>query len=407
MFFTIYDKFNIMDGKKEKIQRSLSKNVEQILPDKEKLAVLMSKRKIRLYNGIDPTGTKLHLGHSIPLRKLQEFADLGHEAIIVVGTGTVLAGDPSLRDKARPKITQKEIKDNIKTWKKQASKVLDFSKVKIKYNGDWLTKLKLAEILNIASNISAVQLFQRDMFQKRLEKGGTVWMNEVLYPILQGYDSVYMDVDLEIGGTDQVFNMLVGRDLMQKMKSKEKFVMTLPMILGTDGKPMSKSSGNCIWLDDEPNEMYGKIMSIPDEIIIPYFKTLTDIPEEKIFEYEENIKNGTVNPVELKKKLAIKIVEMYHGKKSSLNASEEFNRIFCQNEMPSEMPKIEIKEEKINILELLVKTKITLSKAEARRLIEQGGVKINGEIQNDWKKEIKTEKEMIIQAGKRKFVKII
>jgi len=396
-----------MDGKKEKIQRSLSKNVEQILPDKEKLAVLMSKRKIRLYNGIDPTGTKLHLGHSIPLRKLQEFADLGHEAIIVVGTGTVLAGDPSLRDKARPKITQKEIKDNIKTWKKQASKVLDFSKVKIKYNGDWLTKLKLAEILNIASNISAVQLFQRDMFQKRLEKGGTVWMNEVLYPILQGYDSVYMDVDLEIGGTDQVFNMLVGRDLMQKMKSKEKFVMTLPMILGTDGKPMSKSSGNCIWLDDEPNEMYGKIMSIPDEIIIPYFKTLTDIPEEKIFEYEENIKNGTVNPVELKKKLAIKIVEMYHGKKSSLNASEEFNRIFCQNEMPSEMPKIEIKEEKINILELLVKTKITLSKAEARRLIEQGGVKINGEIQNDWKKEIKTEKEMIIQAGKRKFVKII
>jgi len=396
-----------MDGKKEKIQRSLSKNVEQILPDKEKLAVLMSKRKIRLYNGIDPTGTKLHLGHSIPLRKLQEFADLGHEAIIVVGTGTVLAGDPSLRDKARPKITQKEIKDNIKTWKKQASKVLDFSKVKIKYNGDWLTKLKLAEILDIASNISAVQLFQRDMFQKRLEKGGTVWMNEVLYPILQGYDSVYMDVDLEIGGTDQVFNMLVGRDLMQKMKSKEKFVMTLPMILGTDGKPMSKSSGNCIWLDDEPNEMYGKIMSIPDEIIIPYFKTLTDIPEEKIFEYEENIKNGTVNPVELKKKLAIKIVEMYHGKKSSLNASEEFDRIFCQNEMPSEMPKIEIKEEKINILELLVKTKITLSKAEARRLIEQGGVKINGEIQNDWKKEIKTEKEMIIQAGKRKFVKII
>ena len=407
MFFTIYDKFNIMDGKKEKIQRSLSKNVEQILPDKEKLAVLMSKRKIRLYNGIDPTGTKLHLGHSIPLRKLQEFADLGHEAIIVVGTGTVLAGDPSLRDKARPKITQKEIKDNIKTWKKQASKVLDFSKVKIKYNGDWLTKLKLAEILDIASNISAVQLFQRDMFQKRLEKGGTVWMNEVLYPILQGYDSVYMDVDLEIGGTDQVFNMLVGRDLMQKMKSKEKFVMTLPMILGTDGKPMSKSSGNCIWLDDEPNEMYGKIMSIPDEIIIPYFKTLTDIPEEKIFEYEENIKNGTVNPVELKKKLAIKIVEMYHGKKSSLNASEEFNRIFCQNEMPSEMPKIEIKEEKINILELLVKTKITSSRAEARRLIEQGGVKINGEIQNDWKKEIKTEKEMIIQAGKRKFVKII
>jgi tyrosyl-tRNA synthetase len=396
-----------MDGKKEKIQRSLSKNVEQILPDKEKLAVLMSKRKIRLYNGIDPTGTKLHLGHSIPLRKLQEFADLGHEAIIVVGTGTVLAGDPSLRDKARPKITQKEIKDNIKTWKKQASKVLDFSKVKIKYNGDWLTKLKLAEILDIASNISAVQLFQRDMFQKRLEKGGTVWMNEVLYPILQGYDSVYMDVDLEIGGTDQVFNMLVGRDLMQKMKSKEKFVMTLPMILGTDGKPMSKSSGNCIWLDDEPNEMYGKIMSIPDEIIIPYFKTLTDIPEEKIFEYEENIKNGTVNPVELKKKLAIKIVEMYHGKKSSLNASEEFNRIFCQNEMPSEMPKIEIKEEKINILELLVKTKITSSRAEARRLIEQGGVKINGEIQNDWKKEIKTEKEMIIQAGKRKFVKII
>lgn len=206
----------------KKIEEVLTRAVDKILPDKEGLKKLMRRRKIRLYLGIDPTSNKLHLGHTINLRKLQEFADLGHEAILVIGTGTVLTGDPSLREQARKKISKKEIQDNIKTWRKQAGKVLDFSKVKIKYNGNWLLKLKYEDINEIASNISSIKLFQREMFQRRIKRGDTVWANETFYPLLQGYDSVYLNVDLEIGGTDQLFNMLIGRELQQKMRNREK-----------------------------------------------------------------------------------------------------------------------------------------------------------------------------------------
>ena len=255
-----------------KIKEVLSRNVAEVLPSKSGLEHLMKKKRIRLYLGVDPTGTRLHLGHTITLRKLQEFADLGHEAILVIGTGTVLAGDPSQRGKARERISEREIKENIKTWKSQVRKIINLSKVKIKYNGDWLLKLGLREIIDIASNLSAIKLFQREMFQERIKKGDTVWLHETLYPLLQGYDSVALDTDLEIGGTDQVFNMLVGRELQRKMRNREKFVLTCPMLLGIDGKQMSKSSGNCVWLEDSPDQMFGKIMSAPDSLIIPIFE---------------------------------------------------------------------------------------------------------------------------------------
>ncbi|MDD2697051.1 MAG: tyrosine--tRNA ligase, partial [Candidatus Pacebacteria bacterium] len=286
-----------------KIEEVLTRNVEEVLSNKNQLKRLMQKKRIRLYLGIDPTGTKLHLGHTITLRKLQEFADLGHEAILVIGTGTVLAGDPSLRNEARPKISEAEIKRNIRTWKSQAKKILDFSRVKIKYNGDWLVKLGLREIINIASNISAVKLFQREMFQRRIKRGDTVWCHETLYPLLQGYDSVAMDVDLEIGGTDQVFNMLIGRELQKKMRNREKFVLTCPMLLGIDGKQMSKSSGNCVWLQDSPDQMFGKIMSIPDNLIISFFDLLTNIPRSVIQKYKKELQSNKVNPRDLKRDL--------------------------------------------------------------------------------------------------------
>ncbi|MCR4263632.1 MAG: tyrosine--tRNA ligase, partial [Candidatus Roizmanbacteria bacterium] len=238
----------------------LSRGVDTIYPNREMLESRISTGKpIRVYIGVDPTGHKLHIGHSIGLSKLQQFADTGHEAILLFGTGTVLVGDPSQRSEARKRITKEEIDENIKTWKKQVSSIIDFDKVKIVRNSDWLLKLGLVDIINIMSNISATQLFKRENFQKRIERGDTVWSHETLYPLLQGYDSVAMDVDLEIGGTDQTFNMLVGRELMQKMRGKEKFVLTTPMILGTDGQQMSKSTGNCVWLDDSPQDMYGKI----------------------------------------------------------------------------------------------------------------------------------------------------
>ena len=388
------------------IDEVLTNKVGQVLPNREGLKKLMQKKKIRLYLGVDPTGKKLHLGHLIPLRKLQEFADLGHEAILVIGTGTVLAGDPSQRDKVRPKITEEEIADNFKTWKKQVENIIDFSKVKVRQNGEWLLKLGLGDIINIASNVSAVRLFQRDMFQKRIDAGGTVWMHETLYPLLQGYDSVFLDVDLEIGGSDQVFNMLIGREMQQKMNGREKFVLTCSMVLGTDGKTMSKSSGNCIWVDDSPKDKFGKIMSIPDELIVPYFRLLTDTPDVKSKEYEGLLKSGKINPRDLKKQLAFEIVKLYNSPEAAGKEKKEFEKIFEKKGLPSNIPMVKIGKEAINILDLLTKTKLASSKSEAKRLVLQKGVQIDGKVHDDWKGEVKIKKDLIIQVGKRKFVKV-
>ena len=366
----------------------------------------MQKKRVRLYLGIDPTGSRLHLGHTITLRKLQEFADLGHEAILVIGTGTVLAGDPSLRVEARPRISQAEIDKNIETWKSQAGKILDFSKVKIRYNGEWLLKLGLKEIINIASNISAVKLFQREMFQRRVKKGDTVWAHETLYPLLQGYDSVALDTDLEIGGADQVFNMLIGRELQKKMRGREKFVLTCPMLLGIDGKQMSKSSGNCVWIEDNPDQMFGKIMSIPDDLIVPYFKFLTAFPSGEIQERKKKVGKGEINPKDLKKELAFEIVRMYHSLREAKRAQEEFSRVFKEKKLPTKIPRVLLKEKNLNILDLLVKIKLASSKSEAKRLILQGGVKINEKIEGDWRKVVVIKKGLIVQVGKRKFVRI-
>jgi len=383
--------------KNQKAKEVLTRGVDQILPTKEGLAKLMQKRKIRVYHGIDPTSSKLHIGHTVSLRKLQEFADLGHEVILVIGTGTVLTGDPSLRDQTRIKISEKQIKEHIKNWKVQAGKVLDFSKVKIRYNGDWLLKLNYKEIVNIASYISAIKLFQRDMFQRRLERGDTVWAHETLYPLMQGYDSVVLNVDLEIGGTDQVFNMLIGRELQQKMRKKEKFVMTLPMILGTDGKPMSKTSGNCIWIMDSADQMYGKIMSIPDSLVDSYFRALTDVSFAEI---------KKISPRDAKARLAREVVSAFHNKTTALKAEKEFNQVFKEKKLPSKIPSVAIKQKELNILDLLVKIKLASSRGEAKRLVVQGGVKIDGKAHSDWRKTIKLKKGEVIQVGKRKFIKI-
>ena len=390
----------------QKIKEVLERKTEEVLPSREGLKRLMQKRRIRIYLGIDPTGARLHLGHTITLRKLQEFAELGHESILVIGTGTVLAGDPSQREKTRVRISVKEIKENMKSWKRQARKILNFSKVKIKYNGEWLLKLRLSEIIDIASHISAVKLFQREMFQERLERGDTVWMHETLYPLLQGYDSVAMNVDLEIGGTDQVFNMLIGRELQQKMNKKEKFVLTCPMILGIDGRPMSKTSGNCVWIDDPADQMFGKIMSISDGLILSYFELLTNVSPQTIKNYRKILSSKMANPMKIKKELARKIVELYHSKKEAEVAEKEFGKVFKEKGLPSRIPRVKIREKELNILDLLVKTKLASSKSVAKRLILQGGIKIAGIVKKDWKERIKIKKGLVVQVGKRKFARL-
>jgi len=372
----------------------LSRQVAEILPDKKGLAALLKKKKIRLYLGIDPTGSQLHLGHAVALRKLQQFADLGHEAMLVIGTGTVLAGDPSQRDSARPRITEKEIAENIKTWKQQAGKIIDFSKVRVVKNGDWLKKLRLPDILNIGSYISASRLLQRDMFQRRLKRGDTVWTHEMLYPLLQGYDSVALDVDLEIGGTDQVFNMLVGRELQRKMNNHEKYVLTVPMIPGLDGNPMSKTSKNTVNLLDSPQEMYGKLMSLRDELVKEYFELCT----------EAKPKPGSIR--DQKAQLAHEITSLYHSRAQADKAEKEFTKVFREKKQPSNIPEFKVKKQQMQIVDILVSAKLAASKSEARRLIEQGGVQVDNKRVSDVNKKIPYKKGTIIRVGKRNFRKM-
>lgn len=380
------------------IPEVLTRQVDKILPSPKGLESLMRKKKIRLYLGVDPTGKSLHLGHTIVLRKLQQFAELGHEAILVVGTGTVLAGDPSQRATVRVRITQEEIRENIKTWKEQVSKVVDFSKIKMRRNGEWLSKLRLPQILDIASNISASQLFQRDMFQARLARGDTVWTHELLYPLLQGYDSVAMDVDLEIGGTDQLFNMLVGRELQKKMRSRGKYVLCVPMLLGLDGKQMSKTSGNTINIADPPQEMYGKVMSMKDELIPHYFELCTEVPPQE---------TKGLAPRDAKARLAREIVMLYHSKTAAQKAEREFDRVFRERKVPTEAPEFKSKQATVGLIELVVQTGLATSKADARRLVEQGGIRIDGGVEKDPSRVISLRKGMLLQAGKRRFIKIV
>lgn len=376
----------------------LQRGVEKIIPSKGELEALLKKRKIRLYLGIDPTAPKLHLGHTVALRKLQQFADSGHEAILIFGTGTILAGDPSQRDSARATITPQEIERNLATWKKQVEKIIDFSTVTVKYNGDWLLKLTLKDMITIASQVSAVQLFKRDMFQERLAKGDTVFMHETLYPLLQGYDSVALNTDLEIGGTDQEFNMLIGRELLKKMKGKEKYVLTVPLIMGTDGKPMSKTAGNCIWLTDSAKDMFGKLMRLRDDQIVTYMKLASSLPMNTVTDVEQQLKSKTINPFEAKKILAINIVSDIHGKPQAKEAQRYFETTF-----QDEKPEFSIEIQPESTLAGTI-TPTVGSSSEAKRLIRQGAVDVSGATIYDPTQKIHGGEE--IKIGKKIFRKV-
>ena len=392
-----------------KIDQILERRVEKIYPSKDALKkVLLSGKKIKLYLGIDPTAIKLHLGHTVPLRTIQEFAELGHEVILLFGTGTVLVGDPSLRETGRKKISEKEIKKNIRTWKKQVKSIIDFSKVKIKHNGDWLTKLKLKDIIYLGSLISATQLFKRESFTRRIAAGDTVWYYETLYPLLQGYDSVVMNVDLEIGGTDQTFNMLVGREMQKKVNNKEKFVMALKMIAGTDGKNMSKTSGNCILLTESAKDIYGKLMTVQDQLIPDYLEFFTKTTIEDIKKTKEDLR-GDKNPMLLKKQMAFKATALLKGEKEAQQAQQEFEKVCQGGQQPSKIPVFPLKKlsnNPINIIDLLTETDLCSSRSEAKRLINQGCVELNNEaIKQHSNIAIKTNDTL--KVGKRKWLEII
>ena len=367
----------------------------------------MKKRKIRLYLGVDPTSPNIHLGNAVCLRKLKEFQDLGHEAIFLIGNFTAQIGDPSGRDKKRKPLTLNQIRENMVSYKKQAAKVVNTSKIKVKYNADWLARFKFEDLINLASHFTTSRLLERDMFQKRLKKGEEVWLNELFYPLMQGYDSVAMNVDLEIGGTDQTFNMLVGRKLQKIYNKKDKFILTTPLLIGLDGRKMSKSYNNVVNLIDKPNEMYGKIMSLSDNLILHYFELCLGLSLSEIKKIEKGLKSKKVNPRDLKAKLAKEIVRIYHGIKKAKKAKQEFNRVFKEKKLPLKIKEVKIKEKKLNVLELLLKTKKVTSKSEAKRLILQKAIKINNLIKKDWREVIEIKKGSVIKVGKKKFIKII
>ena len=387
------------------LDQLLKRSVQDIVPKKGLEEKIRKGEKIRVYLGIDPTSTTISLGNAVPLRKLRDFQNEGHEVIFLVGSFTALIGDTSDKDAMRKPLTLEQIEHNFHTYKEQAGKILDFGRAKIMYNGDWLSKLSFTNIVELAQKFTVQQMIERDMYQKRLKAGKPIGLHEFLYPLMQGYDSVHMDVDLEIGGNDQLFNMLAGRTLLKAYKDKEKFVLTTPLIEGLDGRKMSKSYGNTIDIMDPANEMFGKVMSMSDDYIIKYLLLCTDVPVKEVDEIDVALKKGE-NPRDAKVKLAREIVKLYHTEDLANNAEQEFFNVFKKGGTPDEMPEFKMNGDR-NIIDLLEACNLIESRGEAKRLIKQGGVKVNGQPVPDPTVSIHLEKDMVIQVGKRKFAKII
>ncbi|MBI3336494.1 tyrosine--tRNA ligase [Candidatus Peregrinibacteria bacterium] len=375
----------------------LTRGVGKLIPRELAEAKIASGKKMRVYLGIDPTGAKLHLGHAVPLRKLKAFADAGHHVIFLVGSFTAMIGDPSGRDDQRQSLTRKQVEENFQTYKDQASKILDFSKIEIRYNHEWLQKLTQEELLKIASYFTKQQMDQRDMFERREREGNPIHLQEMLYPLYVGYDSVILDVDCELGGTDQEFNMLAGRTLQKAFKKREKFILTTPLIEGTDGRKMSKTYNNCIYLTDEPNDMYGKLMSLKDTLMKTYFECCTDVP---VHQYQEVLKG---NLRDAKAHLAHEIVTLYHGKAAADNAKKEFENVFQKRDLPADVPEVKVKKGSL-LIDVVVEQGLVSSKSEARRLVSQKGIHMNDRVVDST--ETKAEKG-IVKIGKRKFLKIL
>lgn len=387
----------------KQIEEILTRGVANIIPNKNVLSgKLMSGKKLNIYLGIDPTSTKIHLGHAVVLRKLNQFALLGHNVTFLIGDFTALIGDTSDKTSERPALTIKEIEENFKTYKKQAEKILDFSKIKVKYNSQWLKKLTFEDILKLTQHFSVGDFVGRELIKKRLSENKRVGLHEFLYPVMQGYDSYFLDTDLQLGGTDQTFNMQAGRTLIKDRRDKESFVLTTAILEGTDGRKMSKSWGNAIWLDDTPNDMYAKIMAINDDLIPNYLLLATNLSLEQVKSFEKRL-SSKENPRDIKKELAQIIVSELYDEEMANKAKEEFENTVQNKEMPENIPLFSIAKNK-TVLDFLIDAKFVQSKSEAKRLIEQGGVFINDIKIVDQNLKIESG---IIKVGKKRFAKIV
>ncbi|MFH1426984.1 MAG: tyrosine--tRNA ligase [Patescibacteria group bacterium] len=396
---------------KNKIKEVLTRGVEEIYPSYKALEkAMLSGKRIKLYCGFDPSAPSLHIGNAIQLNKLAQFQELGHEVIFLIGDFTGMIGDPTDKAAARKKMTRKEVLQNSKNYKKQASVYLKFSGVnpaKILYNSPWSDKLTFKDLIEISSNFTVQQMIQRDMFQERLKNEKPIYLHEFLYPLAQGYDSVAMDVDLEIGGSDQMFNMLAGRTLMKAIKNKEKFVLTNKLLVDPSGKKMGKTEGNIISLAVTPENMYGQVMAWPDSLIGVGFELCTKMPMEKVKEISKQLKEGKINPRDLKMQLAFEITKIIHGETKAKKAEKNFIKTVQKKEIPDEVKSKNMEQRTWNIVELLVNCELAQSKGEARRLITQNAIKVDGKIIEDVNKKIEISKNaVLLQRGKRQFVKV-
>ena len=396
----------------DEIDELLTRGVDKIYPSKEALEKLLrSGKKLRLYQGFDPSGIQLHIGHMTGLMKLRQFQELGHHVIFLIGDGTGQAGDPSGKTRTREKfLTNRQLRRNAKNDVIQAGKIVKFSgknAAEILYNGDWLNKLSLMDILNISENFSLQYLEERDMYVERKKSGSEINFREFMYPLLQGYDSVAMKVDLELGGSDQTFNMLAGRKLVRAMLKKEKFVMTTPLLTDSSGKKIGKTEGNVIALTALPNDLYGMVMSLPDDVIVKSFEYITDVPMEDIKRFRDDLSSGK-NPMQYKKLLAFTLTKMLNSEDDAQKAEDYFEATFQKKDMTGDIPTININvSENLTVKDTLMKINVSDSASEIKRLINAGAVEIDGKKYTDPQQKISLKNGMIVKAGKHKFVKLL
>jgi len=395
------------------VERLLTRRVVEIFPSREELErVLRSGKKLRIYLGVDATSPIIHVGHAVQLQKLREFQDLGHKVILLVGDFTGRIGDPTDKSAARAQLTVEQVVENARTYREQAAKILDVESptnpVEVRFNGEWWDAKTSRDMIEIAAYFTVQQMIQREMFQKRLAENKPIGLHEFLYPVLQGYDSVAMDVDAELGGTDQTFNMLAGRTLVKAMLNKEKFVITGPLLEGLDGRKMSKSYGNIIGVGDPPYEMYGKVMSLKDDLIVRYFELVTNVPESELERMSRELAAGTVNPMVLKKELAADLVTRFHGPEAAREAAERFQREVQHREVPTEMPTVVLpRDGQWPLVDLLVTTRLAGGRNEAKRLIEGGSVEVDGQKVTDPRATIQVHEGMVLRGRRRQFVRLV
>lgn len=386
----------------------LKRSIANIYPSREFLESKIAKgEKLTIYLGIDPTGPTLHLGHAIAIKKLSEFQKAGHKIILLMGDFTAMIGDPTDKSSTRVQLTRKQVLNNLKNYKKQASKLISFTgknKAEFKFNSKWLGKMNFSDVMSLASQMTVQQMLERDMFEKRMEEGKPIYIHEFMYPLMQGYDSVAMNVDGEIGGNDQTFNMLAGRDLLKTIKNKEKFVVTVKLLEDNNGKKMGKTEGNMIALSDTAQDMYGKVMSWNDSLIIPAFELCTDTPMTEIESIARDMVSGSVNPRDLKKKLAFSIVDIYHGTKKAKEAEEEFTNTFQKNEIPTDIENIFVSKDQL-LADIFLSKKIVSSKSEFRRLVDEKAI-TNLDTNEKVSTHTEAAKNGVYRIGKKRFCKI-